>query len=175
MVNTRIKSTMASAGESQAISEVTRPAAASASGKARGVLFIVENLPSPFDRRVWQEATSLAAAGYDVSIICPTGKGYESKKEVIDGIHIYRYALPFEASNKIGYALEYPAALSGIRRHGGRRRLGCGRKQGHEKKAKSRYHPAGMPAEIMAASRASTSATAPSMPPALSQKPPSLP
>ena len=102
---------MGSAGESKAIAGVSTPVASSAADKARGVLFIVENLPSPFDRRVWQEATSLAAAGYKVSIVCPTGKGYESRHEVIDGIHIYRYALPFEASNKIGYALEYPAAL----------------------------------------------------------------
>ena len=71
---------MASAGESQAITEVSHPAVASATGKAKGILFIVENLPSPFDRRVWQEATSLAAAGYEVSIICPTGKGHESRE-----------------------------------------------------------------------------------------------
>ncbi len=48
-------------------------------GKRRRVLIIVENLPSPFDRRVWQEATTLLEAGYEVSIICPTGKGYEKK------------------------------------------------------------------------------------------------
>ena len=41
------------------------------------VLILVENLPSPFDRRVWQEANALRDAGYAVSIICPTGKGYE--------------------------------------------------------------------------------------------------
>jgi hypothetical protein len=43
--------------------------------QARRVLFLVENLPSPFDRRVWQEATSLRDAGYLVSITCPTGRG----------------------------------------------------------------------------------------------------
>lgn len=75
------------------------------------ILFIVENLPSPFDRRVWQEATTLRDAGYEVSIICPTGKGYEKKREVIDGIHIYRHNLPTEASGPLGYALEYSAAL----------------------------------------------------------------
>ena len=47
------------------------------------VLFLVENLPSPFDRRVWQEATALKSAGYVVSIICPTGKGYEKHFEEI--------------------------------------------------------------------------------------------
>ena len=47
--------------------------------RARRVLIIVENLPSPFDRRVWQEASTLKKNGYEVSIICPTGKGYEKK------------------------------------------------------------------------------------------------
>jgi glycosyltransferase involved in cell wall biosynthesis len=79
--------------------------------RKRGVLFIVENLPSPFDRRVWQEATSLQQAGFEVSIICPTGKGHHSRFEVIDRVHIYRYALPYEASRKTGYLLEYSAAL----------------------------------------------------------------
>ncbi|HUO44253.1 MAG TPA: glycosyltransferase family 4 protein [Burkholderiales bacterium] len=77
----------------------------------RRVLIIVENLPSPFDRRVWQEATTLRDAGYVVSIICPTGRGYEKKFEVIDGIAIYRYALPLEGSGAKGYAIEYAVAL----------------------------------------------------------------
>jgi len=80
-------------------------------GKKRRVLIIVENLPSPFDRRVWQEATTLYEAGYEVSIICPTGKGYESKHELIDGIHIYRHNLPLEAEGALGYLMEYSAAL----------------------------------------------------------------
>src|SRR5712692_312565 len=78
----------------------------------RRVLVLVENLPSPFDRRVWQEATTLRDAGYLVSIICPTGRGCERKFEAIDGIHIYRYDLPFEASGAAGYALEYAVALA---------------------------------------------------------------
>lgn len=72
---------------------------------------IVENLPSPFDRRVWQEAGTLHAAGYEVSIICPTGKGYEKRYEYIDGIHIYRHPLPIEAEGALGYLIEYGAAL----------------------------------------------------------------
>lgn len=77
----------------------------------RRVLIIVENLPSPFDRRVWQEATTLRDAGYVVSIICPTGKGYEKKYEFLDGIHVYRHNLPLEADGAIGYAMEYSVAL----------------------------------------------------------------
>jgi len=79
--------------------------------RPRRVLIIVENLPSPFDRRVWQEATTLQQNGYEVSIICPTGKGYEKKAEVIDGIHIYRHKLPLEAEGAPGYLYEYSAAL----------------------------------------------------------------
>jgi len=84
---------------------------ASAGDRRRRVLIIVENLPSPFDRRVWQEAGALRDAGYAVSIICPTGRGYEKRFEEIDGIHIHRHPLPLEAEGALGYALEYSAAL----------------------------------------------------------------
>ena len=80
--------------------------------RSRRVLILVENLPSPFDRRVWQEACALRAAGYCVSILCPTGKGCDGKFEAIDGIHIYRYHLPVEASGAAGYAVEYAIALA---------------------------------------------------------------
>ena len=79
---------------------------------SRRVLILVENLPSPFDRRVWQEATTLRDAGYLVSIICPTGKGYEKK---LRGDRRHRHPalhLPVEAEGALGYAIEYCAALS---------------------------------------------------------------
>ena len=75
------------------------------------ILILVENLPSPFDRRVWQEAGTLRDAGYGVSIICPTGKGCEKKYELIDGIDIWRYDLPKEGAGALGYLVEYSAAL----------------------------------------------------------------
>ena len=78
----------------------------------RRILILVENLPSPFDRRVWQEATTLRDAGYGVSIVCPTGKGCEKKFESIDGIDIWRYDLPHEAEGALGYLIEYSAALA---------------------------------------------------------------
>ena len=77
----------------------------------RKVLVIVENLPVPFDRRVWQEATTLREHCYEVSIICPTGKGYEAREEVLEGINIYRHPLPLEAHGALGYLFEYGAAL----------------------------------------------------------------
>ena len=93
-----------------------RPAAAPHAAqrvmRGRRVLIIVENLPCPFDRRVMQEAHTLTAAGYAVSIICPKGPGYEQSFESIDGIHIHRHVLPREADGALGYLLEYGVALA---------------------------------------------------------------
>lgn len=80
-------------------------------GKPRRVLIIVENLPLPFDRRVWQEANSLKRAGYGVSIICPKGKGCNESYEELNGIHIYRHPLPLEADGALGYLVEYSTSL----------------------------------------------------------------
>jgi|WetSurMetagenome_2_1015567.scaffolds.fasta_scaffold16291_2 glycosyltransferase involved in cell wall biosynthesis len=75
------------------------------------VLIIVENLPVPFDRRVWQEANTLKDNGAKVSIICPKMKGYTEGHEIINDIEIYRHALPVEARGAIGYLFEYSIAL----------------------------------------------------------------
>ena len=79
--------------------------------KKKHILIIVENLPVPFDRRVWQEANTLKENGADVSIICPKMKGYHSSYELINGIEIYRHPLPLEARGAAGYLLEYSCAL----------------------------------------------------------------
>jgi glycosyltransferase involved in cell wall biosynthesis len=83
----------------------TRPLA------GRRVLIIVENLPLPFDRRVWHECRTLRAAGAEVAVICPTGKGYEGRYEELEGVHIYRHPLPTDARGATGYLIEYSAAL----------------------------------------------------------------
>ena len=75
------------------------------------ILIVVENLPVPFDRRVWQEANTLMENGAKVSIICPKMKGYTKSFETINGIDIYRHALPVEAKGVWGYLLEYSMAL----------------------------------------------------------------
>ena len=80
-------------------------------GRTKRVLMIVENLPVPFDRRVWQEALALRDAGYGVSIICPTGQGYEERQEEMEGISIHRHPLPVEGKGVMGYLVEYPVAL----------------------------------------------------------------
>jgi len=75
------------------------------------VLIIVENLPVPFDRRVWQEARALTEAGYQVSIICPKSRGFEKSRETLEGIEIHRHRL-WEASGPLGYLIEYAWALT---------------------------------------------------------------
>ena len=78
----------------------------------RHILIIVENLPVPLDRRVWLEATSLQQAGYEVSVICPMGRGWVKPYEVIEGVHIYRHSEPPEAhSGAVAYAREYLHAM----------------------------------------------------------------
>jgi glycosyltransferase involved in cell wall biosynthesis len=76
-------------------------------GSGRRVLIIVQNLPVPFDRRVWLEATSLTEAGYAVSVICPKAKGYTASFERLEGVDIYRYGLPVDAHGAIGFVVEF--------------------------------------------------------------------
>lgn len=73
------------------------------------VLIIVQNLPVPFDRRVWLEATTLQKAGYRVSIISPKGdrKAYSKPYEVLEDVAIYRYPAPPEAWSVPGYVFEF--------------------------------------------------------------------
>src|SRR5678816_626255 len=78
---------------------------------SKSILIIVENAPVPFDTRVWKEATSLRENGYDVTVLCPRGKGYEEGYERIDGIHIYRHPIPREGQGLSGYFWEYSVAL----------------------------------------------------------------
>lgn len=75
------------------------------------ILILVENLPLPFDRRVWMEAQSLQQNGYDVSVICPKGKGYDKSYERINDVDIHRFSLPVEARGLAVYAIEYSWAL----------------------------------------------------------------
>ena len=77
----------------------------------RKVLIIVENLPVPFDRRVWQEARTLRRAGADVTVICPTGKDAEAREEVLEGVRILRHPMPTDAESPLGYLVEYGTAL----------------------------------------------------------------
>jgi len=71
------------------------------------VLHLSENLPLPFDRRVWMELSALHAAGLEVSAICPMGDAYRLPYEVIDGIHIWRYPAPPATRGFLSYVWEF--------------------------------------------------------------------
>lgn len=77
------------------------------------ILIIVENLPVPLDRRVWQESCALRDAGYEVVVICPKMRGYNESYELLDGIHIYRHWITEEAGGLKGFIGEYASALWG--------------------------------------------------------------
>jgi glycosyltransferase involved in cell wall biosynthesis len=79
--------------------------------KKRKVLIIVENLPVPFDSRVWKEARALYEHGYLVTVLCPRGKGFEKSYELLEGVHIYRHPMPAEGGTPFGYVWEYSCAL----------------------------------------------------------------
>ncbi len=83
-----------------------------ADGRIRAaVCIIVENLPVPLDRRVWQEALALRHAGYRVSVISPKMGAFRRSYEVCEGVEIYRHPV-WEASGPFGYLLEYAWALA---------------------------------------------------------------
>ncbi len=73
------------------------------------VLIIVQNLPVPFDRRVWLEAKTLVEAGYQVTVISPKGRHgkFRAGYEQLEGIHVYRYSPPPEANGTLGYLFEF--------------------------------------------------------------------
>jgi len=77
------------------------------------VLIIVENLPVPLDRRVWQEARALRDAGYKVVVICPKMRGFTQPEELLEGIHIYRHWISEEAGGFFRFFREYVSALVG--------------------------------------------------------------
>ena len=79
--------------------------------QARSCVIVVENLPVPFDRRVWQEAQALNRAGWTVSVICPANANFPKRFEVIDDIAIYRHPLPPEGRGALAYFREYSTAL----------------------------------------------------------------
>ena len=82
-------------------------------GAKPGVVILVENLPVPLDRRVWQEACALRDAGYAVSVICPRMRGHNSAYEDLEGIRIYRHFITEEAGSILGFLGEYASALWG--------------------------------------------------------------
>ena len=70
------------------------------------VLIIVQNLPVPFDRRVWLECQALVAAGYGVSVICPKGPG-QPRFETLGGVRLRRYTPPPPTRGRLAFVYEF--------------------------------------------------------------------
>jgi glycosyltransferase involved in cell wall biosynthesis len=73
----------------------------------RRVLYVLQNLPVPFDRRAWLQATTLAKNGYEVSVVCPKARGFNLSREQREGVEIYRYWSPIEAQAKLAFIAEF--------------------------------------------------------------------
>ncbi|HUD65759.1 MAG TPA: glycosyltransferase family 4 protein [Candidatus Sulfotelmatobacter sp.] len=77
-------------------------------GTKRNILIIVQNLPVPMDRRVWQEATSLRRHGFGVAVICPKSSAFPASYERLEDVDIYRYPLIHEGDQSaVGYFVEF--------------------------------------------------------------------
>lgn len=74
------------------------------------VLMLLENIPYPQDPRVRREATTLVAAGYQITVISPKSTG-QSWHEVVRGVRVYRYPILLEADGFLGYLWEYSYAM----------------------------------------------------------------
>jgi glycosyltransferase involved in cell wall biosynthesis len=74
--------------------------------KSNRILIIVQNLPVPFDRRVWLECQSLVAAGYEVAVVCPKAPG-DPNYAVLDGVALYKYPPHAAGGGMLSFVWEY--------------------------------------------------------------------
>lgn len=74
-------------------------------------LILVENAPVPDDRRVAEEARSLQASGYVVSVICPGATG-QPLEESLDGVEVRRYRPWTSRGGVLSQGVEYLTALA---------------------------------------------------------------
>ena len=70
------------------------------------ILIIVQNLPVPFDRRVWLECRALVSAGHQVAVVCPKGDG-DPSYQVVDTVEIYKYRPYAPGGSKLSFISEY--------------------------------------------------------------------
>lgn len=86
-------------------------------GRKGHILILVENLPVPFDRRVWMEAMALTESGYKVSVISPCPlEETQTPNRVIEGVHVFRYPMPDTTSSKFSFIKEFAYCLWHTRR-----------------------------------------------------------
>ena len=97
-------------------SERTTASPARETRRGPRVLIIVQNLPVPFDRRVWLECQALTSAGYRVAVVCPKGKG-DPGYEVIDSVELYKYRPYAPGGSKLSFIAEYAYSFLATARH----------------------------------------------------------
>ena len=73
---------------------------------ATRVLIIVQNLPVPFDRRVWLQCQALISDGYQVAVVCAKGNG-DPAYEVINTVELYKYRPYAPGGSKLSFVTEY--------------------------------------------------------------------
>ena len=74
---------------------------------------LLEKNPYPQDYRTCREARALAAAGYQVAVICPLDPG-QPWREMLDGVRVYRFPAPPAANSFLGYLWEYGYSMAAM-------------------------------------------------------------
>lgn len=70
------------------------------------IVMLLENETFPEDTRVYLEATALAEAGYDVTVVCPRDE-HPLGHAMVEGVRVYRYPQPWEGRGLIHYVSEF--------------------------------------------------------------------
>jgi asparagine synthase (glutamine-hydrolysing) len=79
--------------------------------RAEHVAIVVQNLPVPFDRRVWLECQALRDAGYEVSVVCPKAPG-DPDYRLHEGVHLYKYQAFPPITRQVAFVGEYAWSIA---------------------------------------------------------------
>jgi glycosyltransferase involved in cell wall biosynthesis len=78
------------------------------------ITMLLENNPYPQDVRVRSEAESLAAAGHEVTVIAPRGRG-QRRREHVRGVNVIRFRhIDGGGRGALGFVLEYLVAAAAL-------------------------------------------------------------
>jgi glycosyltransferase involved in cell wall biosynthesis len=76
---------------------------------AKRVVMLLENNPYPQDTRVRNEAESLTAAGFRVTVVAPRGPA-QASSELVNGVEVRRYRTLWAGGSVLSYLVEYTIA-----------------------------------------------------------------
>jgi glycosyltransferase involved in cell wall biosynthesis len=80
------------------------------------VLVLFEGMSYPSDTRLRPQVATLLEAGYEVTVIAPTGDGYDRLDETVGGARVRRFRPAPGGQGSLGYVREYAVALLRIAR-----------------------------------------------------------